>query len=167
MELCRTSLFICFKSMKWRQFSSKHSLERALNSLQSNWLFQPKFSISRDSALANILRICSDITHDSQYFRNVDFSCPTVYIYTFYVFLFITVGTCRPWNFRFLDKGIVFCAGDCVVPLVEIFNKSVVVGPRITDVHHWLPVGRGRQNVKLLLQKLFCWRIWRRDAMGI
>ena len=82
MELCRTSLFICFKSMKWRRFSSKHSLERALNSLQSNWLFQPKFSISRDSALANILRICSDITHDSQYFRNVDFSCPTAHSVT-------------------------------------------------------------------------------------
>ena len=39
--------------------------------------FQPKFSISRDSALANILRTCSDKTHDSQYFQNVDFSCPT------------------------------------------------------------------------------------------
>ena len=77
MELCRNSLFICFKTIKWRLFSSKHSLERALNSLQSNWLFQPKFSISRDSALANILRICSDITHNSQYFRNVDFSCPS------------------------------------------------------------------------------------------
>ena len=58
MELCRNSLFISFKTMKWRLFSSKHSLERALNSLQSNWLFQPKISISRDSALANILRIC-------------------------------------------------------------------------------------------------------------
>ena len=81
MELCRNSLFICFKTMKWRLFSSKHSLERALNSLQSNWLFQPKFSISRDSALANILRICSDITHNSQYFRNVDFSCPNIYAY--------------------------------------------------------------------------------------
>ena len=80
--VCRNSLFICFKTIKWRLFSSKHSLERALNSLQSNWLFQPKFSISRDSALANILRICSDITHNSQYFRNVDFSCPIVHVYT-------------------------------------------------------------------------------------
>ena len=66
MEICRNSLFICFKTMKWRLFSSKHSLEKALNSFQLNWLFQPKFSVSRDSALANILRICYDITPNSQ-----------------------------------------------------------------------------------------------------
>ena len=114
MELCRTSLFICFKSMKWRRFSSKHSLERALNSLQSNWLFQPKFSISRDSALANILRICSDITHDSQYFRNVDFSCPTIhtfwisllshtnlFVFTFYIFM--TRLSSKSFNIKIFD----------------------------------------------------------------
>ena len=51
-------------------------------------------------------------------------------------FQFFTISTCRPWNIRFLDKGIVFRAGDGVVPFVEIADKSVVVGPRITDVHH-------------------------------
>ena len=80
MEICRNSLFICFKTMKWRLFSSKHSLERALNSFQLNWLFQPKLSISRDSALANILRICSDKTHNSQYIQRVGFSCPNIHI---------------------------------------------------------------------------------------
>ena len=101
MELCRTSLFICFKSMKWRQFSSKHSLERALNSLQSNWLFQPKFSISRDSALANILRICSDITHDSQYFRNVDFSCPMWQLKKCYAVLLLLLLLVKVTFYRF------------------------------------------------------------------
>ena len=101
MELCHTSLFICFKSMKWRQFSSKHSLERALNSLQSNWLFQPKFSISRDSALANILRICSDITHDSQYFRNVDFSCPMWQLKKCYAVLLLLLLLVKVTFYRF------------------------------------------------------------------
>ena len=106
MELCRTSLFICFKSMKWRRFSSKHSLERALNSLQSNWLFQPKFSISRDSALANILRICSDITHDSQYFRNVNFSCPTPYsCLSLYLSFFLPPGLHATPPGQFPERG--------------------------------------------------------------
>ena len=53
-----------------------------------------------------------------------------------HVTLLLTVRTCWPRDIRLLNKGIVFCAGDGVVPLVEIVNKSVVVAPSLTDVHH-------------------------------
>ena len=46
--------------------SSENSLEMALNSGQSNALFQPKLSSSRDSASANVLKIRSDLTSTNQ-----------------------------------------------------------------------------------------------------